>query len=206
MTKGIGILGGTFDPIHYGHLVCAEAAREQFKLERVIFIPAARPPHKDLARLTPALHRFNMTVLATISNPYFEVSAVELRRPGLSYTIDTLRQLRRQFGPAAEFYFITGVDALAGLLSWRDPAGLLAETRFIAAERPGYPGSLLNELLAQLTPAQRERIHRIQIPAVAISSTELRRRVRAGLSIKYLVPETVEQYIVKNRLYREPRD
>jgi len=204
MTR-IGIMGGTFDPIHHGHLVCAEAAHTSYDLDLIIFVPAARPPHKDLGTLTSPLHRLNMTVLATTSNPHLQVSAAELQRPGLSYTIDTIRQFRGEYGRSAQLFFITGSDALAKLMSWRDPYGLLAETEFIAAERAGYPQSALDELIESLPPQHGKRLHRLEIPALAISSTAIRERVRRGDFIKYLVPEAVEQYIIKNGLYRDTR-
>jgi nicotinate-nucleotide adenylyltransferase len=199
--SSIGIMGGTFDPVHYGHLVCAEAACQEFDLEAVCFVPSARPPHKDITGLTAALDRVNMTVLATISNPHFMVSAVELKRPGLSYTIDTLHHFRQEYGPSVKLFFITGIDALSGLLSWRNPFGLLAEADFIGAERPGYSDDSLSDMLSQLDEEQQEQIHRLEIPALAISSTDIRNRVRQGESIRYLVPEAVEQYIAKHSLY-----
>ncbi|MBX5465546.1 MAG: nicotinate-nucleotide adenylyltransferase [Clostridia bacterium] len=194
-------MGGTFDPIHYGHLVAAQSSYHHFGLERVVFVPAGHPPHKRGRRVTPGRQRFLMTVLATMSNPAFDVSDLEVERPGPSYTIDTLRAFRRQLGPDGELYFITGADATLEILDWKDPEELLRLACFVAATRPGYPRSGLEKVRAKLPPEAAERIVSIEIPALAISSTEIRRRVARGAPIKYLLPEPVEQYIMKNRLY-----
>ncbi|MGB9886012.1 MAG: nicotinate-nucleotide adenylyltransferase [Moorellales bacterium] len=202
----LGIMGGTFDPIHYGHLVTAEAARTDFGLEAVIFVPSGSPPHKAGKRLTEARHRYLMVVLAVASNPWFDVSRVEIERPGYSYTVDTVREFQRLYGEDTEFYFITGADAIQEILTWHRVDELLARCRFIAATRPGYHLDGLGQVLQKLSPDQRSRIHLLEVPALAISSTDVRERVRRGRSIKYLVPEAVEQYIYKNRLYREAED
>ena len=199
----LGIMGGPFDPIHYGHLVTAEAARTEFDLAAVIFVPAGHPPHKKDHRLTPARHRYLMTVLAVATNPWFEVSRVEIDRPGYSYTIDTVQEFRRRYGEATELYFITGADAILEILTWHRVNDLLGLCQFIAATRPGYHLDGLGQVLASLTPEERGRIHLLEVPALAISSTDVRERVRRGRSIKYLLPEAVEHYIYKNRLYLE---
>ncbi|MDI3299126.1 MAG: nicotinate-nucleotide adenylyltransferase [Bacillota bacterium] len=197
----LGIMGGTFDPIHYGHLVVAQSSYHHFRLDRVVFVPAGQPPHKLGRRVTPARQRFLMVALATMSNPAFDVSDLEVERPGPSYTIDTLRAFRKEVGPDGELYFITGADATLEILDWKDPEELLRLACFVAATRPGYPGTELEEVRAKLPPAAAARIVSIEIPALAISSTEIRRRVAEGAPIKYLLPEPVEQYIMKNRLY-----
>ena len=195
----LGIMGGTFDPIHYGHLVTAEAARTAFNLETVLFMPNRLPPHKKDYQVSEAKHRYLMAVLATITNKHFEVSRIELDREGLSYTIDTLRALRAIYGSGAEIHFISGADAILDLLGWKDVDDLLALCYFIAATRPGYE---LSEQLQQLQEKYPNRVFRVEVPALAISSTDIRQRVRRGKSIKYLLPESVEYYIYKHNLYR----
>jgi len=194
----IGIMGGTFDPIHYGHLITAEAARDEFKLDYVLFIPAGVPPHKNPAEVTNAEHRYQMTVFATLTNPHFEVSRVDIDRGKVTYTIDTLRDLRNVYGSEVELYFITGADAVAEIMSWKNAEELLKLSSFIAATRPGYQ---LRPQLQQWFSEHESQLHLLQVPAMAISSTDIRRRVREHKSIRYLVPETVEYYIRKNSLY-----
>ncbi len=202
MSERLGIMGGTFDPIHYGHLFAAECARQAYRLDRVHFVTAARPPHKDEARLTPAAHRHAMVILATASNPFFHPSDVELVRPGPSYTVDTIAAFQMRH-PEAELYFITGADALYDFLSWHDVEAILMASHVVAVARPGYPPERLNHVRYSLAPVVRPRIHYLEVPALNISSSEVRERVRAGLSIRYLVPDPVEQYIAKERLYLE---
>ena len=197
----LGVLGGTFDPIHIGHLVAAEAARTHFHLDRVLFVPAGHPPHKDPAAVSAAEHRYRMTVLATAGNPYFYTTRLELERAGPSYTIDTLRQLSALAGPASLF-FIAGADAVVTLPSWRGGLSLLDVCQLIVVTRPGLPGDALTRFLDGLPPARRARVHLLPIPEIGISSTELRERVAAGHSIRYLVPPAVEDYVHKYGLYR----
>ena len=200
--RRIGIMGGTFDPIHYGHLVAAEEARCQFGLEKVIFIPAGHPPHKVSRKISDACHRLAMTRLAIESNPFFTASAIEIERPGLSYTINTVRDMRSTY-PLADIYFITGADAVLEILSWKHIDELLDQCCFIAAKRPGYR---LGRLKAKLPGLRREQFRRItvmEVPALAISSTDIRQRVQTGRPIKYLLPEAVEKYIGEQGLYRE---
>ena len=199
--KRIGIMGGTFDPIHYGHLVAAEEARWKFGLDVVIFVPAGQPPHKPPEGITDKEHRYNMVVLATCPNPHFLVSRVEIDRPGPSYAIDTVREFKKQFGQGTEIFFITGADAVLEILTWHEAEKLIELCDFIAATRPGYD---LDAMYRKLPEKFLEHIHPLPIPGIAISSTEIRRRVREGLPIKYLVPEPVEQYILKHGLYRGP--
>lgn len=201
--RKLGIMGGTFDPIHYGHLVTAEAVRTEFELDQVLFVPSGLPPHKDPATISPAKDRYLMTVLATLTNPHFEVSRVDIDRPGVTYTVDTLADLRREYGPAVDFYFITGADALAEIISWKNSGELVKECTFVGATRPGFT-------LDHLAPEVEDFYHHhaasfrfIEVPALAISSTDLRRRVREGRSLRYLTPEEVVFYIRKNGLYRE---
>ncbi len=200
MKTKIGIMGGTFDPIHHGHLVIAEAAREQFELDRVIFIPAALPPHKQAVEITPALHRYLMTVLAVEAHPQFFVSDIEIKRPGPSYAVDTLETLKKELGEEKQFFFITGSDALCGLPSWHRPERLLELCDFIAAGRPGCKD--FRTAQASLGEAGKKRIHRLVTPELEISATDIRQRVACGKSIRYIVPEAVEHYIRKEGLYR----
>jgi nicotinate-nucleotide adenylyltransferase len=193
--KRIGIMGGTFDPIHHGHLVAASEVGHFFSLDEVIFVPTGKPWQKNGRKVSPAEDRYLMTVIATASNPRFSVSRVDIDRPGETYTIDTLRDLRAQRGPDVEFYFITGADALAKMISWRDTAELFSMAQFVGCTRPGHQ--------LTLTDLPAERISLVEIPALAISSTECRDRVRGGNPIWYLVPDGIVQYISKRGLYRD---
>lgn len=194
-------MGGTFNPIHYGHLVTAEAARDAFKLDRVVFIPAGQPPHKSGKYVAEADHRYLMTFLAIAPNVHFEISQVEINRDGPSYTSDTL-QYFHTLDAGTEWYFITGADAILEITSWRTPGKLLSYAHLIAASRPGYSLSRLQALEQEIGGnAGQHRVHQLEVPALAISSSDIRERLRHGLSIKYLVPEAVEQYIAKQHLY-----
>lgn len=199
--RRMGVMGGTFDPIHYGHLVAAESARATFRLERVIFVPAGQPPHKPAEAVTAAEHRYAMTVLATASNPYFTVSRLEIDRPGPSYTVDTINQLHAAWGPGVAWYFITGADAMLEILGWKQSAALLRSCEFVAATRPGTPTARLRAAVKALEREHGPRFHSIVVPGVATSSSEVRARVRRGDPIRYLVPEPVEAYISKHGLY-----
>lgn len=184
-------MGGTFDPIHHGHLVAASEVAASFDLDEVVFVPTGKPWHKhDEA---PGEHRYLMTVIATASNPMFTVSRVDIDREGTTFTIDTLRDLRAQ-RPDAELFFITGADAIAQILSWRDHDDLWDLAHFVAVSRPGH------ELSVAGLPA--DRVSRLEVPALAISSTDCRERVRRGSPVWYLVPDGVVQYIGKHHLYR----
>lgn len=189
----LGVLGGTFDPVHLGHLVAGSEVCHVLGLDEVIFVPTGQPWQKFGRELAPAEDRYAMTVLATASNPLFSVSRVDIDRPGRTYTVDTLRDLRAERGPGAEFFFIMGADALRGLGTWRDPQELLALAKFVGCTRAGH------EMTAQ-TVAD-ERFLQVAIPALEISSTMCRERVAAGLPITYLVPDVVASYIAKRRLY-----
>ncbi|HEU4754776.1 MAG TPA: nicotinate-nucleotide adenylyltransferase [Armatimonadota bacterium] len=193
----IGLMGGTLDPVHYGHLLIAEQAREQYDLERVVWLPAGDPPHKEGEQRATQEHRYAMAVLATASNPHFYVSRLELEREGPSYTIYTLEHFQREY-PGAELFFITGADTALDLLTWHRHAEVVRACRFLAAPRPGFDLSRLGEVLP---PEYVSRILPLRAPVVDISSTEIRARVRQGESIRYLVPEAVEAYIHKHGLY-----
>jgi nicotinate-nucleotide adenylyltransferase len=195
--RRLGVMGGTFDPIHYGHLVTAEEARWQFGLDEVMFVPTGRPWQKP-DRATGAEDRYLMTVIATASNPDFSVSRVEIDGPGLTYTVDTLRRLRADLGAGTRLFFVTGADAVLEILTWKDPEEVLRLAEVIAATRPGYDLSRL----AETVPAAAGRVHAMRIPALAISSTDVRARVAAGAPVSYLVPEGVARYIQKRGLYR----
>jgi nicotinate-nucleotide adenylyltransferase len=199
----IAIMGGTFDPIHYGHLVAAEAVRDRFQLDKVIFIPAGNPPHKNIKNITDSIHRYNMTMLATATNPYFEVSRIEIDRIGITYTVDTIKELRKEYGTVVELFFITGADALLEILTWHKVEELLELCHFVAATRPGFNLKDLEQKLYEIKSKYSKEIFHIEIPSLAISSTDIRDRVKSNHTIKYLLPESVEQYIHKYGLYRE---
>ncbi len=187
----IGIMGGTFDPIHHGHLVAASEVAQYFELDQVIFVPTGQPYQK--ADVTPSEHRYLMTVIATAANPRFNVSRVDIDRNGPTYTIDTLRDIRRQ-NPDAELFFITGADAVTQILEWRDAHELWSLAHFVAVSRPGH--SLTASGLSE------QHVSLLEVPALAISSTDCRSRVGRGSPVWYLVPDGVVQYISKHHLYR----
>lgn len=200
LHKKIGIMGGTFDPIHLGHLATAEAVRELFTLDEILFIPAARPPHKLGKNITDERHRLTMTQLATRSNKFFRVSDMELRRTGLSYTLDTMNELHKTFGNTTELFFIIGADSLADLSKWHSARELVEKCHFIATTRQGVDIDF-SAVENFFGAAAREHIHRVTTPGLEISSTDLREKIRLGRSIKYLVPEAVEKYIAEEGLY-----
>jgi nicotinate-nucleotide adenylyltransferase len=190
-------MGGTFDPIHHGHLVAAEEARWQFELDQVVFLPTGRPWQKPDG-VSPAEHRYLMTVIATASNPAFTVSRLEIDHQGPTYTVDTLRRLRAELPEGTDLFFVTGADAVLQILTWKEPEQVLAQAEFIAATRPDFD---LDSLVKQV-PGATGRVHRMEIPALAISSTDIRARVGRGAPILYLVPDGVDRYIHKHGLYR----
>ncbi len=200
VKQRVGIMGGTFDPIHYGHLLAAEQAREEFGLSQVIFVPAAQPPHKSLTEVSPAHHRYVMTLLAVIAQMDFTVSDIEIRRDGPSYSIDTVRFLKEQWGDDTCFYFITGYDAILDLTTWRDYEELLRECQFVAVARPGRHAEELRTLADELGPLY-DRIHVLEGISLALSASQIRARAREGKSLRFLLPESVEHYIKKNELY-----
>ena len=191
----IGIMGGTFDPIHNGHLVAASEAAHRFALDTVVFVPTGQPWQKEGKTISAAEDRYLMTVIATAANPRFSVSRVDIDRDGPTYTIDTLRDLREQY-PDEALYFITGADALSSIMSWHDWEEMFQLAEFVGVTRPGY------ELREDMLPADiQERVHLVEIPAMAISSTNCRTRAAEGRPVWYLVPDGVVQYISKNSLY-----
>jgi nicotinate-nucleotide adenylyltransferase len=204
----LGIMGGTFNPIHYGHLVTAEEALRQFGLDKVVFIPTGEPPHKTTGILATPEDRYLMTVIATASNSDFLVSRIEIGRKGKSYTIDTLKHLKGIFRDRATLYFITGADAILEIITWKDTGDVLRLCRFIAATRPGYDIKKIEQLKSVISKdfnldiSGKDHIHLMEIPALAISSTDIRKRIKEGKPIKYLLPEGVSNYILKNELYR----
>ena len=199
----IGIMGGTFDPIHYGHLAAAEAARVEFGLSKVIFIPAGSPPHKQSQKISDAEHRYSMTALATSSNSGFEVSRLEVDKAGITYTFNTMKELRSIYGEAPAIYFITGADAVLELLTWYKIGELLTLCKFIAVTRPGFDIRKLEQKIAEITSKYDGEIICLEVPLLEISSTDIRERIRSGKPVKYLLPEEVEAYIHKNGLYKE---
>ena len=198
-----GVFGGTFDPVHTGHLIAAERVKDALGLDSVLFVPAGTPPHKSAASVSEPEHRYLMTLLATLDNPGFRVHRVDLDRPGRSFTVDTLALLRKEYGPETELFFIMGADSLADLPTWHEPGRLLRENRIAVATRPGWQVERIKEALGTLYPAFAERVLTVEIPAIGVSSSEIRSRVAQGRSIRYLVPHAVERYIEKHGLYRE---
>ncbi|HEX7512180.1 MAG TPA: nicotinate-nucleotide adenylyltransferase [Candidatus Methylomirabilis sp.] len=224
----IGIMGGTFDPIHLGHLRAAEEIYWAFGLDRIIFVPAARPPHKEEVVAASAMHRYEMVSLATVFTPYFTVSPIELQREGKSYSVETVREFQRLSGPDTNLYFVVGVDAFLEMSEWREAKELLTLARVIVTARPGWH---LDEVEHLLAPEQRrllghptfkylkvsevdpERVEEapaprqvllVEVVSLDIASREIRQLVEEGRSIRHLVPDTVAAYMAKNRLYQRP--
>lgn len=197
-----GIMGGTFDPIHYGHLYIAECARFKFDLAKVLFMPTGNPVHKRRDDILEQRYRLEMTRLAIENNPFFELSTAEVDRPGPTYTVDTLEYLNNETGGREEFFFITGADAILEILTWKDVDRVFELCRFIAVTRPGYSFNGMNRVLRNLSPEQKDSILFYQTGGILISSTEIRLRIMNGEPVKYLLPEAVEKYIKDNRLYK----
>ena len=193
--RRVGVMGGTFDPIHHGHLVAASEVQSWFDLDEVVFVPTGQPWQKGDRVVSPAEHRYLMTVIATASNPRFTVSRVDIDRSGPTYTIDTLRDLTANI-PDADLYFITGADALADIFTWRDAGELFELARFVGCTRPGYE---MNPATIEAIPG--DRVTMLEIPALAISSSDCRDRRLKGEPVWYLVPDGVVQYIAKHDLY-----
>ena len=191
-----GIFGGTFNPIHTGHLIIAEEIREKLRLERLVFVPARSPPHKKDPTIVSPHHRYQMISLAINSNSHFEVSDVEMNRHGRSYTVDTLEAFRSIYPKETELLFIMGLDQALEIPTWKDPDRLFSLAEIAVVSRPGYSADGFREEI-------RKRVHWFQGRSIDISSTQIREKVRRGESIKYLVPKPVENYIYKNGLYRE---
>jgi nicotinate-nucleotide adenylyltransferase len=196
--QSLGILGGTFDPPHYGHLALAENARVQLGLDRVLFVLAGQPPHKPDCPITLADHRLAMLEMAIARNPAFAISRVDLDRPGPHYTVEMLSLLRQKYSEA-ELFFLMGGDSLAHFLAWRDPDGIAQQARLAVMRRPGYASDV--ERLEQAVPGIRDRLVWLDVPHLDIASSDLRRRVGEGLPLRYLVPRSVETYIREHHLY-----
>lgn len=192
----LGVMGGTFNPVHHGHLVAASEVAQAFDLDEVIFVPTGMPWQKDAITLAPAEDRYLMTVIATASNPRFSVSRVDIDRAGPTYTIDTLRDLHRE-RPDAELFFISGADAIKQILTWKDAAKLWKLAHFVGVSRPGHP--------LDISDLPNDDVSWLEIPALAISSTDCRQRVNSGYPVWYLVPDGVVQYIQKYNLYRKSK-
>ncbi len=196
--KRLGVMGGTFDPIHYGHLVTAEEALVQFRLDGVMFVPTGSPWMKAHERVSPAEDRYLMTVIATASNPLFSVSRIEVDRAGPTYAVDTLLQIHEESGAGTDLFFITGADAMLEIFHWKEPEELFELADFIAATRPGFDIAAFEADATTRHP----RVFVMNVPALAISSTDIRARVAEGRPIRYLVPEGVKSYVEKAGLYR----
>ncbi|HUR14681.1 MAG TPA: nicotinate-nucleotide adenylyltransferase [Mycobacteriales bacterium] len=194
MGRRIGVMGGTFDPVHHGHLSAANEVRHRYGLDEVVFVPTGQPWQKAHRQVSPAEDRYLMTVIATASNPRFSVSRLEVDREGPTYTVETLRELRALHADA-ELFFITGSDALAQIVGWRDADELFGLAHFIGVDRPGYAD-------ADLAAFPAGSVTLLEVPALAISSSDVRDRVATGLPVHYLVPDGVVQYIRKRNLYR----
>ena len=200
----LGILGGTFDPIHIGHLILAEEAYDQLGLDQVLLAPAADPPHKREQGKSPAGHRVRMVELAIADNPHLALSRIDVDRPGPHYTLDMVRLLSEQYGPGVGLYFLMGLDSLADLPTWHRPLELMQECHLVAFSRPdaGFNWDALEAAL----PGVRQRVIRLSMPELQISGSDLRERARQGRSLRYLVLPQVEQYIGERQLYRRDPD
>jgi nicotinate-nucleotide adenylyltransferase len=196
----LGLMGGTFDPIHLGHLIAAEEVRTALDLGQILFLPAGHPPHKEATWISPAVHRVRMVELAIASNPFFKLSLLDVERTGKSYTVETLRLVRDELGPETELYFIVGMDSLAELLTWRNPEEIIALSRLAVVNRPPYARVDVRTLEPTL-PGVVERVVFVDVPGIDIASVDLRDRVKRGLSIKYQVVEPVERYILDSGIY-----
>ncbi len=197
-----GIMGGSFDPIHYGHLVLAEQIRTQFYLDMVYFVPVGAPSHKKDRKLADKLSRYEMVVMATMTNPYFQVSRIEIDNMDVSYTIDTVKEFRNNIGQDDTLYFITGADAIIDIETWKSCEELLSLCKFIGATRPTVNDTHLVNKVNDIVQKYDADIQLTTVPALAISSTDIRNRVKNDMSIRYLLPESVESYIHKKGLYR----
>lgn len=201
MTKyKIGIMGGTFDPIHIGHLILAEEAKNYFELDKVIFIPTGRPPHKYWDNMAEPINRYEMTLLATIDNPDFIVSSIEIDREGTTYTIDTIKYLTKQYNNT-EFYFITGADSIVEIFNWKNFKELLSLCRFVTAKRTIVSDNKLENTISEIEKKIGVNIDILPIPYIDISSTNIRNKIKKNESIKYYLPDSVREYILKNKLY-----
>jgi nicotinate-nucleotide adenylyltransferase len=203
--KKYGIMGGTFDPIHNGHLVIANEVLSLYDMDKIIFIPTGTPPHKFVKGLTSSFHRYMMTQFATMTNPDFDVSDIEATKSTVSYTIDTVKELTSG-NEDDKFYFITGTDAVLDLPTWKNTEEILSHCTFIAVNRPGYIVEGLDKKIKAITDKYGGEIFITMVPQLHISSTDIRNRISTDRPVKYLLPETVEQYILKNGLYKEKKE
>lgn len=199
--KRLGVMGGTFDPIHNGHLVLAENARVEFELDDIIFIPTGNPPHKDKNKISFTNHRYEMVLLATNSNPCFNLSSMEMEQSNITYTVDTVEYIQNKY-ENIEIYFILGADSFCNIRMWKDYKKLLSLCNIIIAKRLDTDDNILNQKLDSFKQVYRDSIYILQAPLIDISSTDIRKRVKKGMTIKYLVPEAVELFIEKNNLYK----
>ncbi|THJ25254.1 MAG: nicotinate-nucleotide adenylyltransferase [Nitrospira sp. CG24E] len=221
----LGLLGGSFDPVHNGHLAIAQQTREALDLDRILFIPTSHPPHKPTGSLAPAQDRYEMVRLAIASDPSLAISDVEIRRPGKSYSIDTIRMLQQEYGTHTQLFFLIGLDAFLDFPSWRDPLTILELCSFVVLSRPGLsfrslstisllppiPYSALTDLDTGQTsrietPLGTQRLIYLKLPPSPISASDVRSRIRQGLSVANLLPPLVESYILQHHLYQEERD
>jgi len=202
-SKGlkIGICGGTFDPIHMGHLAIAELVRCEFDLDKVLFVPSGKPPHKDLRLVTDPIDRLDMVKCAVSTNSYFEASAIEVERDGYTYAIDTLNELHKMYSQETTFYYIIGADVVMDLLTWKRAPEVFLLTKFIAVKRTGFLDEEFNDQIKSLELKFDIDIITYEAPLIEVSSTFIRDRIRRNKSVKYLVNECVEEYIKKNNLY-----
>ncbi|MFP3879514.1 MAG: nicotinate-nucleotide adenylyltransferase [Dehalococcoidia bacterium] len=194
----IGVLGGTFDPIHVGHLIVAEEARIKLGFQEVLFVPAGQPLLKPDCKITPATHRVEMVRRAIGDNPHFKLCTLEVERPGPSYTVDTITVLRKQLGDEASFFFLLGRDTLAELPSWKEPQELVRLCKLVVAPRLGFKDL---KHLETAIPSLLDSVIQLDMPVIGISSSEIRRRLAEGLSIRYLVPAEVEKYVAEHKIY-----
>lgn len=194
MVRKLGIFGGTFNPIHIGHLIIAQESLSQFKLDQVVFVPAAIPPHKLKLNIAAAEHRLHMVKLAVAGNPLFTVSDIELKRNDKSYTIDTIKAFQSKYGPGTELNFIIGLDALLEFFTWKDAAELLDLCRFLVAPRTGFDFSLLDKRI-------KHRVKLIDMEPVNISASEIRKRIQSNRPIRYYLPEKVHKYLIESSVY-----
>lgn len=199
--KKLGIVGGTFDPIHNGHLILAEHARVEFGLDDILFIPTGNPPHKDKKEISFTNHRYEMVFLAIKSNPCFHISSMEMEKEYTTYTVDTIESIQNLYKDR-EIYFILGADSFCNIHLWKDYKKLLNLCNIIIAKRLDTDNKLLDEKLNIFTKTYKDSIYILESPLIEISSTDIRNRMKEGLSIRYLIPESVESYIEKNKLYK----
>ena len=195
----LGVFGGTFDPIHHGHLVAAEEVRARLSLSKVLFVPAGLPPHKLDNDISPAQHRVTMIQLAIVSNPGFGLSRVDVEREGPCFTVDTLALLQQEWGEEAQLHFIMGMDSLSEILTWKDPQRLIRLARIVVVGRPGFLADMV--ALEEALPSAAQHIQIVDAPRFEVSASDIRRRVREGLPIRYQVPTAVEAYIREHGLY-----